>query len=65
MDDVSAIGARVLSDVQGRVAQRYDAAPGTAYLVRPDQHVCARWRMLEASDIEAALARALGVIERA
>ncbi len=28
----------------GLLAQRYDARPGTCYLFRPDQHVCARWR---------------------
>src|SRR5690606_25156717 len=31
-------------DVQGLVAQRLDARPGTLVLVRPDQHLCARWR---------------------
>ncbi|MGJ7567604.1 FAD-dependent oxidoreductase [Variovorax sp. GB1R11] len=39
--------------------QRYDAQPGTVYLLRPDQHVCARWRQPTAADIRAALARAL------
>lgn len=39
--------------------QRYDAQPGTVYLLRPDQHVCARWRRPNAANIRAALARAL------
>lgn len=33
----------VLPDPAGVVAARYGAAPGDAYLVRPDLHVCARW----------------------
>jgi len=41
-------------------AQRYDAQPGTAYLLRPDQHVCARWRHGDAKTVRAALDRALG-----
>jgi len=45
-------------DRDGRVAARYDATPGTAYLIRPDQHVCARWRTWTADDVRAALARA-------
>ncbi|ROZ79778.1 FAD-dependent oxidoreductase [Ramlibacter sp. WS9] len=43
----------------GAAAERYDAKPGTVYLLRPDQHVCARWRSPNAQDIAAALKRAL------
>lgn len=45
----------------GAVAERYDATPGTVYLLRPDQHVCARWRMPDAGDIALALRRALAL----
>ena len=41
-------------------ARRYDARPGTVYLLRPDQHVCARWRRPDAQALRAAHARALG-----
>jgi 3-(3-hydroxy-phenyl)propionate hydroxylase len=43
---------------EGPAAQRYDARPGTAYLLRPDQHVAARWRQLDAGAVRRALARA-------
>ena len=53
-------GWPVLQDVQGWMAQRYDATPDTVYLLRPDQHVVARWRTLDMAQLQAALARALG-----
>jgi 3-(3-hydroxy-phenyl)propionate hydroxylase len=46
-------------DVAGRFAERYDARPGSAWLLRPDQHVCARWRAPDAAGVRAAIARAL------
>lgn len=53
-------GVDVLEDVDGLAAQRYDAQPGTFYLLRPDQHVCARMRTLDRHAIADALARASG-----
>ncbi|MBR8007504.1 FAD-dependent oxidoreductase [Burkholderia vietnamiensis] len=53
-------GVDVLEDVDGFAAQRYDAQPGTFYLLRPDQHVCARMRTLDRHAIADALARASG-----
>ncbi len=46
---------------QGALAQRYDARPGTVYLLRPDHHVCARWRQPQARQVAAALRRALAL----
>jgi 3-(3-hydroxy-phenyl)propionate hydroxylase len=48
-------------DDEGQLRQRYDASPGTVYLVRPDQHVAARWRRWSAEEVVAALHRAQGV----
>ena len=53
-------GLVTVHDRDGLVAQRYDARPGTAYLVRPDQHVVARWRRVDVAAVQAALARATG-----
>ena len=52
-------GLAELVDRTGLLARRYDATPGTCYLVRPDQHVCGRWRTLEATAVRAARARAI------
>ena len=51
-------GLRTFEDYTGRFAERYDAKGGTVYLLRPDQHVTARWRSIDAKQIRAGLARA-------
>ena len=53
-------GARRIADPTGLLAERYDARPGTAYLFRPDQHVCARWRTFDLSKVRAGIAKATG-----
>jgi 3-(3-hydroxy-phenyl)propionate hydroxylase len=47
-------------DVAGMVRSRYGVAPGSFVLIRPDQHIAARFRAFDAAAIEAALARAVG-----
>ena len=49
-----------LSDDEGLFAQRFDATPGATYLLRPDQHLCARWRAFDRGKVDAARVRALG-----
>jgi 3-(3-hydroxy-phenyl)propionate hydroxylase len=49
-----------LRDASGRFAERFDAQPGSTYLLRPDQHLCGRWRSFDAEKVRAARLRALG-----
>jgi 3-(3-hydroxy-phenyl)propionate hydroxylase len=51
---------RVIEDAEGLVRQRYDAASGTVYLLRPDQHVAARWRAPRLVEVLEGLVRAQG-----
>ena len=45
-----------LVDPQGHVRQRYGVtSAGGAYLLRPDQHICARWKTLDATRLRVAL----------
>ena len=44
----------------GLASARYDAEPGTAYLLRPDGYVAARFRHPTRDDLAAAVARAVG-----
>ena len=52
------LGAKRVLDHKGRIQERLDGRPGTVYLLRPDQHVTARWRRFDAAAVKAALARA-------
>jgi 3-(3-hydroxy-phenyl)propionate hydroxylase len=62
--EAGGVKARVLAvsdeieDAEGLLARRYDARPGTVYLIRPDHHVAARWRAFDTVRIQAALRRA-------
>lgn len=42
------------------IAERYGRSAGLCYLIRPDQHVAARWDRLDGAAIRAAVARAAG-----
>jgi 3-(3-hydroxy-phenyl)propionate hydroxylase len=53
-------GHGMLEDSEGLFALRYDASPGSFYLLRPDQHLCARWRAFDLQAVRAAVARASG-----
>jgi 3-(3-hydroxy-phenyl)propionate hydroxylase len=49
-----------LIDHAGLLAARLDATPGATFLVRPDQHLCARWRHFDLRKVATAVARAQG-----
>ncbi len=42
---------KILRDPYGHMCERYGASDGSAYLVRPDQHVAARWKQLDTGDL--------------
>jgi 3-(3-hydroxy-phenyl)propionate hydroxylase len=51
---------KTLRDDNGHFRQRYGVvASGAGYLLRPDQHVCARWLTLDAHRLQAAFDAAL------
>ncbi|MFN8990202.1 MAG: FAD-dependent oxidoreductase [Betaproteobacteria bacterium] len=56
-------GVQVLEDAQGLVASRLGAAPGTLVLLRPDQHLAARWKHWNPGAVRLALRRAQGLAE--
>lgn len=60
MDGVSVmvVGRDYIDDVAGHFSKRFDATPGATYLIRPDQHLAARFRSFDAGKISAAMARA-------
>jgi 3-(3-hydroxy-phenyl)propionate hydroxylase len=54
-------GADGFIDAKGLASIRYDAEPGTAYLLRPDGYVAARFRHPSRPALDAALRRAAGL----
>lgn len=60
--DLSALPKELacVTDREGCLGKRYDAQAGTAYLIRPDQHITARWRAFAAGAVTAAVSRATG-----
>ncbi len=50
-----------VQDADGLIAQRYGGIPGAAYLLRPDQHVAARFVKPTAEKIATAIERVLGL----
>ncbi len=57
--NVVTIGEDGFEDREDLVQARYDAAPGTFYLFRPDQHVAGRWRRFDESRVSDAVQHAL------
>jgi 3-(3-hydroxy-phenyl)propionate hydroxylase len=60
VDPPDGVGVIRIDDCAGLAGTRYDAKPGTAYLLRPDGYVAARFRHPTRSALDAALARAAG-----
>jgi 3-(3-hydroxy-phenyl)propionate hydroxylase len=59
--DIRIGGEGGLVDPSGLVAKRYDAEPGSVYLLRPDGYVAARFRHPTRATIASALLRAQGL----
>jgi 3-(3-hydroxy-phenyl)propionate hydroxylase len=57
-------GVDTIHDDRSLVRKRYDLKPESSYLFRPDQHVVARWRSLNADAVRAAVLRSLGHTSR-
>jgi 3-(3-hydroxy-phenyl)propionate hydroxylase len=55
----AALDGGCVLDTNGLAAERYDAAAGAFYLVRPDQYVTARWRAYDRDKVRSALKRAI------
>jgi 3-(3-hydroxy-phenyl)propionate hydroxylase len=53
---LTVVGEDVFDDAR-LFAARFDATPGATYLVRPDQHLAARWRAFDGAKVGAALDR--------
>ncbi|HAA44052.1 MAG: Monooxygenase [Halomonas sp. 54_146] len=50
----------LIEDADGLVSQRYGLSAGAAYLIRPDQHIAARWSECHRDAVVQAINRSLG-----
>lgn len=57
----AAAGTIHIHDPDNRCAAVYATGQFSYYLVRPDQHVCARWRQVNAANLESAVNTAIGI----
>ena len=57
IEAVVTVVGREFEDYQGILSERYDAGSGAVYLLRPDQHVAARWRNFDLDKIKSAIAK--------
>jgi 3-(3-hydroxy-phenyl)propionate hydroxylase len=53
-------GHQVLADIKGLLHQRYGAGNGSYHLLRPDQHLTARWQQFELNHVLHAVQTASG-----
>jgi 3-(3-hydroxy-phenyl)propionate hydroxylase len=51
---------KVIVDKEKQIFDAYDADYETFYLVRPDRHICARWKLIKPEEVLAAFHQALG-----
>ena len=58
---VEGLSLSARDDAAAALRQRYlSSAPGAVYLMRPDQHVAARWLRFDEASVRAALLKAIG-----
>ena len=58
-----ATDAQTFHDVDGHLFAAHGAVDGSCYLVRPDRHICARWRQWRADALPHSYARAMARAE--
>jgi len=60
---VLVVGGPDVPDPEGKIAARYGATSGSAYLIRPDMHVAGRWKVANVEKVRRALSHYLEPVE--
>jgi 3-(3-hydroxy-phenyl)propionate hydroxylase len=53
-------GFTYIIDSEKKVKERYDGKSGTFYLIRPDQHIAARWKSFNLEKVQNAIRKSIG-----